>query len=248
MSIKQMAQVWDLDLDHAQRLVLLALADHAHDDGHGARPAVRLVAWKTGYTDRSVKRILHELREAGLIEVALQGGGRLATVYTLCLDRGKLKPPYKKLGLQDEGGHFDTRDTQDTSGVSPRTPQPSVEPSLSLKPLVLAVRSTKVSVNGKGTEVGAIVDLYRSIAGVQPSKKDGGVIAGLVGKYGAEAVKRTLDAEGPSIAAADSPLLWLASRFRRSRGQGPAGETVAERTRRYAESLKRAWPPGKASE
>lgn len=33
MSVKQMALVWDLDLPPNKRLVLLAYADHADDDG-----------------------------------------------------------------------------------------------------------------------------------------------------------------------------------------------------------------------
>ena len=129
MSIKQMAKVWELDLDHAQRLVLLALADHAHDDGGGCRPALGLVAWKTGYSLASVKRIVGQLRRAGLLQVVKEGGGRYATVYRLCLEMGNVKFAYKPLISEREGAHFDTGITRDTAAVSPVIPQPSVEPS-----------------------------------------------------------------------------------------------------------------------
>ena len=36
MSIKLMTRVWDLNLPSAEKFVVLALADHAHDDGTGA--------------------------------------------------------------------------------------------------------------------------------------------------------------------------------------------------------------------
>ena len=33
MSVKIMSQVWELDIDHSEMIVLLAMADHADDDG-----------------------------------------------------------------------------------------------------------------------------------------------------------------------------------------------------------------------
>ncbi len=49
------------------RAVLLLLAEHAHDDGRGAFPAVATLAETLGVSDRSVKRYLAELRESRLI-------------------------------------------------------------------------------------------------------------------------------------------------------------------------------------
>lgn len=143
MSVKQMSRVWELDLGYAQRLVLLALADHAHDDGGGVRPAVGLVAWKTGYSVRSVKRIMGALREAGLLETVRRGGGDFASLYRLRLDRGKAKQPYRMLESDAEGAKLapvpnaapemhesgKTSAAFDTLIISPRTinQEPSVK-------------------------------------------------------------------------------------------------------------------------
>jgi len=159
MSVKQMSRVWDLDLDHAQRLVLLALADHAHDDGGGVRPAVALVAWKTGYSLRSVKRLMASLRKANLITIERQGGGDYPNVYRLCLERGKSKPPYKGQGVSagtsailapvpkavngmHENGHVHTR--PDTLTISRTINEPSKERTSSSLPAVAGLWNTIV--------------------------------------------------------------------------------------------------------
>ena len=93
MSVLQMGMVWRLKLPHNQAWVLMALADHAHDDGSRCFPGVTHLAWKTGYGERQVRRVLRDLRAAGLIEaVAYQYGGTRPTEYHLYLDRGVQKP------------------------------------------------------------------------------------------------------------------------------------------------------------
>ncbi len=96
MSVLQQAMVWRLELPHNKAWVLMALADHAHDDGTRCFPGVEQLAWKTGYGARQVRRILHDLRGDGIIEAVafVQGGRGRATEYTLYLDRGTLKPLY----------------------------------------------------------------------------------------------------------------------------------------------------------
>lgn len=66
MSIKVMTAVWE----HSQHkgaslLLLLAIADHAHDDGGGAFPAVGKLAQKIRMSARQVQRILHLLEASG---------------------------------------------------------------------------------------------------------------------------------------------------------------------------------------
>ena len=39
MSVKIMSQVWELDIDHSEMIVLLAMADHADDDGQNCYPS-----------------------------------------------------------------------------------------------------------------------------------------------------------------------------------------------------------------
>ncbi len=103
MSVLQQAMVWRLELPHNKAWLLMALADHAHDDGTRCYPGVGKLAWKTGYGARQVRRILHDLRGDGIIEaVAFAKGGRgLATEYTLYLGRGTMKPLYEA----DSGDH-----------------------------------------------------------------------------------------------------------------------------------------------
>ena len=106
MSGKQTGKVWDLDVSGRQQLVLLALADNAHHDGTHCFPGNDLLAWKTGYSVRTIKRVLAELRdpaasaaaghEGPLVEAVnhARGGRGHRTEYHLHLDRGKRKEPY----------------------------------------------------------------------------------------------------------------------------------------------------------
>ena len=48
MSIKIMSQVWELDINHSEMIVLLAMADHADDDGQNCYPSNAYLAWKPG--------------------------------------------------------------------------------------------------------------------------------------------------------------------------------------------------------
>ena len=72
MSVALMGEVWRLDLrpspgsrcsELVLRVVLLSLADHAHDDGTRCFPGVPYTAWKCGLTRRQVQRaLLNDLR------------------------------------------------------------------------------------------------------------------------------------------------------------------------------------------
>ena len=57
MSGKITGLVWESDLPQNEKYVLLAYADHADHEGNGIFPSVGLIAWKTGYTPRNIKRI-----------------------------------------------------------------------------------------------------------------------------------------------------------------------------------------------
>jgi pyocin large subunit-like protein len=50
-----------------RRLVLLALADHCHDDGRCAWPSIATIAQKTRMSERGVQYALRELEESGRI-------------------------------------------------------------------------------------------------------------------------------------------------------------------------------------
>ena len=62
-----MGRVWELELPHEEKWVLMALADHADHNGENVRPGVGLIAWKTDYSTRQVQRILARLRQRDIL-------------------------------------------------------------------------------------------------------------------------------------------------------------------------------------
>jgi hypothetical protein len=154
MSIKLVARVWELDLEHAEQKVLMALADHAQDDGSRVYPSLGYVAWKTGYDRRYVRRVMARLKERGAAMVVQRGGqdlaaGSQATEYRLDLSVLPIKPPYRAdasedavdlelAGTETHGGAIDPpvgsgeprgEGLEAPGGRVPRPPQPSVKPS-----------------------------------------------------------------------------------------------------------------------
>ena len=75
MSIRLMSQVWEDPRIQSQPelLVLLALADHARDDGV-CWPSIRTIAAKARVEERSAQRIIRRLIEKGLVEIVAKGG------------------------------------------------------------------------------------------------------------------------------------------------------------------------------
>ncbi len=98
MSVRMMSKVFGLDVDPAEKLLLLALADHADDDGHNCWPSVPYLAWKTSLSDRHVRRMMKSLRDKGvLIPVEREGGGRQRSViYQMDLGPLPAKEPLKR--------------------------------------------------------------------------------------------------------------------------------------------------------
>lgn len=68
MSLLCMTRVWaEADAKGSELLMMLALADFAHDDGTKAFPSVPTLAAKSRMSKRSVQRILRVLEDRGLI-------------------------------------------------------------------------------------------------------------------------------------------------------------------------------------
>lgn len=75
MSIKLMTTVWDMpDLGPGEKLVLLCLADQANDQGTHCWPSVETICRRSGQGQRTVRRILAELEEAGHITRQYRSG------------------------------------------------------------------------------------------------------------------------------------------------------------------------------
>ena len=93
MSIKLMAAVWEReDISATEALILLALADHANDEGN-CYPSVGRLAKRCKMSDRGVQKIVQRLVERGLLEVDQQAGKRGANVFQLHLTPEPGSPP-----------------------------------------------------------------------------------------------------------------------------------------------------------
>ena len=68
MSIKVMSWVWEQDLPPLDKIVLMAIADHADDDGY-AWPGMKRIAEKCSMEKRTVQRHVEKLQEQQLLKV-----------------------------------------------------------------------------------------------------------------------------------------------------------------------------------
>ncbi|MGH3433096.1 MAG: helix-turn-helix domain-containing protein [Thermocrispum sp.] len=87
MSIKVMNWVWE----HSQAagtelLMLLAIADHADDDGRNAWPSRARLAAKTRLDERTVRRVIKRLEKAGLLRIVRGHGRTNSNRYTVVTD------------------------------------------------------------------------------------------------------------------------------------------------------------------
>jgi hypothetical protein len=90
-----MDAVWSLKLDNeGERLVLLALADNANDEGTHCFPSQRRIAWKTGLTVKSVSAIIARLEKKGLVEILNKGNQHRPTNYALHFEKGIQKETF----------------------------------------------------------------------------------------------------------------------------------------------------------
>jgi hypothetical protein len=137
MSIRVMAGVFDLSISSTEKLVLLALADHARDDGTGAYPAVNTLARKTSLSRRGIQKILRRLEQASLI--AQKGTvrcGRGETVeYRITLQTGKGEPgsPFTREKGRNVGRERANSRTQKREPGAPESsynhPEPQAPPT-----------------------------------------------------------------------------------------------------------------------
>lgn len=97
MSAKASGRVWDLDLPHNKRLVLLAMADHADHEGQNIYPSTDLIAWKTGYSFRQVQRVIDALIVDGILVVMKPARQQKPATYALDFKAGTLKPPFDRV-------------------------------------------------------------------------------------------------------------------------------------------------------
>lgn len=117
-------------------LVLLAIADHAADDGGNAYPSVSTLARKTRVSERTVQRSIRTLVELGELAVDNQGApirrsDRRSNLYIVLMDNGvSACHPVGERG--DSGDAYGVTSVQGfrADGVSPVSPKPSFDPSV----------------------------------------------------------------------------------------------------------------------
>ena len=104
MSIRQILQVWEHQLSHPHQAVMLALADHAHEDGTGIRPSINRIAWKTGYSERSVQNIMAQLRAAWAFwSIAVPATHNTPNEYRFDWSVATPKPSFDEFMAHEEG-------------------------------------------------------------------------------------------------------------------------------------------------
>lgn len=134
MSAKLLGEVWELDLPMNQAWVLMAMVDHADHEGKNIFPSLGLLAWKTGYCEQTVRRLIKKLREAKIVIEDKVRAGK-TTIYRVDLTQAKRKQPLTSrshpLHVENKGTIKATPYTQ-MSGV-PLTPKESGEPSIEPK-------------------------------------------------------------------------------------------------------------------
>lgn len=149
MSIEMMNRAWYVPgLTPAQKAVLVALADHANISGGNAYPSVGRLCVKTSYAERTVRRALADLREAGLIIVQYEATRHKPTVYALDLPE---MHPSESLDLPET-----TLDLPENT-VSPATDAP--KPSLTVNEQPLQDDGFAIAVKAYESEIGMISQL-----------------------------------------------------------------------------------------
>lgn len=86
MSVEQMSIVWKKEVPSNRLGMLLALADHAHDDGSNVYPSAAHLAWKVGMSERHVRTVLKELHGENVLIKVKQATPQHPTVWRLNLD------------------------------------------------------------------------------------------------------------------------------------------------------------------
>ena len=134
MSIKVIQWVWDCsESKNAERLVLLAIADNAADDGSHAYPSIAEICRKANLSERGVQSAIARLVKSGELHVHVGGGRRHTNYYTVIMKPCDRQTPQNLHPSPTVGDPANPADPAPNPAESaPGTvPEPSVEPSSS---------------------------------------------------------------------------------------------------------------------
>jgi Helix-turn-helix domain len=121
-----MSHVWEHSAQKSGALiVLLAMADFAHDDGAGIFASIQTLARKSRLRERQVQNVIRELRAAGEIELVDLGGGRHQTnTYRINLKGAKIAPFDAPKGCNVVRETVQSSTEKGATGCTPKRPEP----------------------------------------------------------------------------------------------------------------------------
>lgn len=133
MSMKLMVRVQEeVEVTRAQHAVLLAMANHADDDGKHCFPSVDRIAWTAGYKPRAVISAMSELRAMGVLVEVAPAAGRRPVEYEIHLEKAPKKATFEEWkkansrharGAQDASVRTDQIDSRGASDAPVQTVQ-----------------------------------------------------------------------------------------------------------------------------
>lgn len=213
MSFKWAGWAWEQEVGPTVKLVLLALADTANDDGT-CWPGVRYLIQKSGLSERTVRTALASLQEFGCLKSEMRfrhDGSQTSNLYVLVsVPTGAVVAP------------AGAADAPPGATDAPQEPirEPVIEPS---SPPVASLRSA-TSPRGEKPKSSELQELeaHWKAEGLGPvSMNASGKLRGLLAAHGLELCK-----EGVTKAAAQRvsyPIAWMESAipaWKRERGGG----------------------------
>ena len=137
MSVKALAWAWVQDIPATTKMVLMALADHADDDGV-CWPGIKGVSEKCGLNPRSVRRHISRLCHMGLIESVPRyrsDGSRTSNLFILKMQPSQNIPDLELATEVPKAGWTELSAPPDTSVRTRTVIEPSLEPSRDIREL-----------------------------------------------------------------------------------------------------------------
>lgn len=233
MSIKVITWVWEHEFPPHLQSVMLALADHADDDGQYIYPSVAHLVWKTGASERTIRENLKQLRLDGVLDVVRPSAQHRPTEYKIVMDQTRYaeKRPWAEVRgatsapLEGCVPPCARGAAQRMPEVQPAAPESSLEPSLeskdipSLSPLTGELRK----IVGKGRLRGVTV-----------------AIPSMVLRFGEPTVRAAIQRHVTQLATAQNPLTYLEAILRREASEIPSREEERARREQFERGVEEA--------
>jgi len=106
MSWRAVAWAYEMDLPGITKAILMTLAEHHNDDRNQCNPRVKRIAYKSGFSERTVAAHLLKLKEMGLIRIVnnkRDDGSNSSSDYLLALHQpGATNAPHSAVAAEQE--------------------------------------------------------------------------------------------------------------------------------------------------